>query len=269
MPSVNISITIINQSEDPVNPLIIICLFTQGHCTYPRMFSMRHCSFTATSIHRLWLSSPLLLPDPQCVLAMWYRTTQAFNTHLQSHRRLSHGGKRLNAQNTSVIFLTSPVLLITLCVRRKRLCLRRSGGHLKICHSIFPFILINSRTGELVFTELSHISKWLRRLYNTKWPSLCSTYLAWTQWLLVFSSRWWSWKVRQFFWQHGQLSGRSHLLCMDTHLTSQLLKRFCRLVWSDIKPRLSVIMWWAKTSIAWFLPFKCYIYIQSINRDWK
>lgn len=43
-----------------------------------------------------------------CPAVMWYQTTQTF-THLLSHRRLSRGGKRLNAfeQNGPLIFPNS------------------------------------------------------------------------------------------------------------------------------------------------------------------
>lgn len=51
---------------------------------------------------------------------MWCQTTQAFNTHLLSRRRLSHGGKGLNAsaENVPLIFLSA--LFITLWMRRKK-----------------------------------------------------------------------------------------------------------------------------------------------------
>lgn len=74
-------------------------------------------------------------------------------------------------------------------MRRKHFYLRRSGGDPKYVTeacSISPFILADSCTVELVFSELSHVSKWLRRFYKKKWSSLCSTPLSWIQWFFLY-----------------------------------------------------------------------------------
>lgn len=96
---------------------------------------------------------------------------------------------------------------------------------------------------ESLFPELSHVRRWLRR-FNRAMQVFLMLYI-----FAIFSHRWWSWKIRQFIWQHGQLSGRScfKLTRLLQHYTSVLfLKgrmslssltselRFAHLIWLDL-----------------------------------
>lgn len=124
-PHLIISIIIINHTMRSAKA--VICYL--GYSKHLRMFFMRHRSFTATSTHGS-LSFFLLTLLVLCPVVMWYWTTQAFNAHLLSHRRLSYGRKKLNAcaQNARLISLTPKLLLITVheVKKKKHLCLWRS-----------------------------------------------------------------------------------------------------------------------------------------------